>query len=46
MCLLELKGLQVVPCYHSAVQLETELTQLPVRINAAVSATEREQHKQ
>lgn len=41
MCLLELKGLQVVHCYHSAGELKTELTQLPLRITAAVSVAQR-----
>ena len=41
MCLLELKGLQVVHCYHSEGELKTELTQLPRRITAAVSVAQR-----
>lgn len=41
MCLLELRGLQVVHSYHSAVELKTELTQLPLRITAAVSVSKR-----
>lgn len=41
MCLLELKGLQVVHCYHSAGELKTELTQLPLRITSAVSVAQR-----